>query len=46
VLYLGDIFNKNIVVKTGQAPVIPYIPYLYQLGAEGKIDISVHQSYS
>ncbi|AOY77911.1 zinc-dependent alcohol dehydrogenase [Clostridium formicaceticum] len=37
---LGDIFNRNIVLKTGQAPVIPYIPYLYQLVAEGKVDMS------
>lgn len=37
---LGDIFNRNIIVKTGQAPVIPYIPYLYKLFAEGKVDPS------
>lgn len=37
---LGDIFNRNIVIKTGQAPVIPYIPYLYKLAAEGKVDMS------
>ena len=37
---LGDIFNRNIVLKTGQAPVIPYIPYLYKLVAEEKVDIS------
>jgi len=36
---LGDIFNRNVVIKTGQAPVIPYIPYLYKLVAEGKIDL-------
>jgi S-(hydroxymethyl)glutathione dehydrogenase / alcohol dehydrogenase len=37
---LGDIFNRNIDVKTGQAPVIPYMPYLYSLIAENKVDPS------
>lgn len=37
---LGDIFNRNVVLKTGQAPVIPYIPYLYNLANEGKVDMS------
>ena len=37
---LGDIFNRNLTLKTGQAPVIPYIPYLYKMIAEGKIDPS------
>lgn len=37
---LGDIFNRNVVVKTGQAPVIPYIPYLYDLFNKGEIDLS------
>lgn len=37
---LGDIFNRNVVVKTGQAPVIPYIPHLYEMVASGKVDIS------
>ncbi|MBC8016176.1 MAG: glutathione-dependent formaldehyde dehydrogenase [Sporomusaceae bacterium] len=35
---LGDIFNRNLTLKTGQAPVIPYIPYLYKMIAEGKVD--------
>ncbi len=35
---LGDIFNRNVTVKTGQAPVIPYMPYLYDLIASGKVD--------
>lgn len=35
---LGDIFERNINIRTGQAPVIPYMPYLYNLIAEGKID--------
>lgn len=37
---LGDIFNRNVDVLTGQAPVIPYMPHLYQLMAEGKVDPS------
>ena len=37
---LGDIFNRNINLRTGQAPVIHYMPYLYSLVAEGKIDSS------
>ncbi len=37
---LGDIFNRNIDLKTGQAPVIPYMPFLYNLIAEGKVDPS------
>ena len=35
---LGDIFNRNITLKTGQAPVIPYIPHLYNLIANEKLD--------
>jgi S-(hydroxymethyl)glutathione dehydrogenase/alcohol dehydrogenase len=37
---LGDIFNRNINLRTGQAPVIPYMPYLYDLLKEDKIDPS------
>ena len=37
---LGDIFNRNVTVKTGQAPIIPYIPYLYDLANQGKVDLS------
>ncbi|MCX7749739.1 MAG: glutathione-dependent formaldehyde dehydrogenase [Clostridia bacterium] len=37
---LGDIFNRNIELKTGQAPVIPYMPFLYNLVTEGKVDPS------
>lgn len=37
---LGDIFNRNVDVKTGQAPVIPYMPYLYSLVADNKVDPS------
>lgn len=35
---LGDIFQRNVTLKTGQAPVIHYMPYLYNMIAEGKID--------
>ncbi|WML40954.1 zinc-dependent alcohol dehydrogenase [Neobacillus sp. OS1-2] len=35
---LGDIFNRNVDIKTGQAPVIPYMPFLYNMINEGKID--------
>lgn len=43
---LGDIFNRNIDLRTGQAPVIPYMPYLYNLMAQRKIrpgDIVTHR---
>jgi S-(hydroxymethyl)glutathione dehydrogenase/alcohol dehydrogenase len=36
---LGDIFNRNVTIKTGQAPVIPYIPYLYDLVSKNKVDL-------
>lgn len=42
---LGDIFQRNVNLRTGQAPVIHYMPYLYQLIAEGKVnpaDIITH----
>ncbi|TNJ54795.1 glutathione-dependent formaldehyde dehydrogenase [Paenibacillus hemerocallicola] len=35
---MGDIFQRNITVKTGQAPVIHYMPYMYELVDTGKID--------
>ncbi|MCL6517459.1 zinc-dependent alcohol dehydrogenase [Alicyclobacillus sp.] len=35
---LGHLFNRNITVRMGQAPVIHYMPYLYNLMADGKID--------
>jgi len=35
---LGDIFERNVNIRTGQAPVIPYMPYLYNLISEGKVD--------
>jgi S-(hydroxymethyl)glutathione dehydrogenase/alcohol dehydrogenase len=37
---LGDIFNRNVNLRTGQAPVIPYMPTLYNLLVEGKVDPS------
>ncbi len=36
----GDIINRNINIRTGQAPVIPYMPILYDLLAKGKVDPS------
>ncbi|WP_047152823.1 zinc-dependent alcohol dehydrogenase [Aneurinibacillus tyrosinisolvens] len=35
---LGDLFNRNIDLKMGQAPVIPFMPHMYKLVAEGKVD--------
>ncbi|MED3561297.1 zinc-dependent alcohol dehydrogenase [Bacillus xiapuensis] len=37
---LGDIFQRNVDIKTGQAPVIPYMPFLYDLFNEGQVDPS------
>lgn len=37
---LGDLMNRNITLKMGQAPVIPYMPYLYELLAEKQFDPS------
>lgn len=35
---LGDLFARNITLKMGQAPVIHYMPQLYELIASGKMD--------
>ncbi|MEB2271864.1 MULTISPECIES: zinc-dependent alcohol dehydrogenase [Bacillus] len=35
---MGDIMNRNVTVKTGQAPVIHYMPYMFELVQTGKID--------
>lgn len=35
---LGDIFQRNVNLRSGQAPVIPYMPHMYELVASGKID--------
>ncbi|MCM3739479.1 glutathione-dependent formaldehyde dehydrogenase [Oceanobacillus luteolus] len=37
---LGDIFQRNVNLRTGQAPVIHYMPHLYKLIADGKVDLS------
>lgn len=37
---LGDLFQRNIDIKMGQAPVIPYMPFLYDLFSTGKVDPS------
>lgn len=36
----GDIMNKNLNIRAGQAPAIPYMQALYQLMADGKFDPS------
>lgn len=35
---LGDMFQRNVNIRTGQAPVIHYMPYMYELIHTGKID--------
>jgi len=35
---LGDFFARNVTLKMGQAPVIHYMPALYQMIAENKLD--------
>lgn len=35
---LGDIMQRNINIRSGQAPVIHYMPYMYELITTGKID--------
>ena len=35
---LGDLFQRNVNLRTGQAPVIHYMPYMYELIAAGKVD--------
>jgi S-(hydroxymethyl)glutathione dehydrogenase/alcohol dehydrogenase len=35
---LGDLFSRNITLKMGQAPVIHYMPEIYKLIRDGKID--------
>lgn len=36
---LGDIFQRNVNIRTGQAPVIHYMPYMYELIATGKVEV-------
>jgi S-(hydroxymethyl)glutathione dehydrogenase/alcohol dehydrogenase len=35
---LGDIMQRNINIRSGQAPVIHYMPYMYELVSTGKVD--------
>jgi S-(hydroxymethyl)glutathione dehydrogenase/alcohol dehydrogenase len=35
---LGDIFQRNVNIRSGQAPVIHYMPHMYDLVAKGKVD--------
>ena len=35
---LGDIMQRNVNIRSGQAPVIHYMPYMYELIATGKVD--------
>jgi S-(hydroxymethyl)glutathione dehydrogenase / alcohol dehydrogenase len=35
---LGDLFERNVNLRTGQAPVIHYMPYMYELMATGKME--------
>jgi S-(hydroxymethyl)glutathione dehydrogenase/alcohol dehydrogenase len=37
---LGDLFAKNLNLRMGQAPVIPYMPDLYGLLADRKIEVT------
>jgi len=34
----GDIMQRNINIRSGQAPVIHYMPYMFELVTTGKID--------
>ncbi|PAD37324.1 zinc-dependent alcohol dehydrogenase [Terribacillus sp. 7520-G] len=36
----GDIFQRNITIKTGQAPVIHTMPYLHGLLQDRKVDLA------
>ncbi len=35
---LGNIFERNVTLKTGQAPAVHYMPMLYDMIVHGKID--------
>lgn len=42
---LGDIMQRNVTIKSGQAPVIHYMPHMYELINSGKVnpaDIITH----
>ncbi|MDU1846912.1 MAG: zinc-dependent alcohol dehydrogenase [Niallia nealsonii] len=35
---LGDIMQRNVNIRSGQAPVIHYMPHMFELVSSGKID--------
>lgn len=35
---LGNIFERNVTIKTGQAPVVHYMPKIYEMITKGDID--------
>lgn len=35
---LGNIFERNVTLKTGQAPAVHYMPRLYDMIVQGKVD--------
>lgn len=35
---LGDIMQRNVNIRSGQAPVIHYMPYMYELITSGKVN--------
>lgn len=35
---LGDIMQRNVNIRSGQAPVIHYMPQMYELISSGKVD--------
>ncbi|MET3848392.1 S-(hydroxymethyl)glutathione dehydrogenase/alcohol dehydrogenase [Paenibacillus sp. OAE614] len=37
---LGDIMERNVNIRSGQAPVIHYMPYMYELVGSGKVDVA------
>ncbi|PQP90157.1 zinc-dependent alcohol dehydrogenase [Paenibacillus sp. AR247] len=37
---LGDIMQRNVNIRSGQAPVIHYMPYMYELVASDKVDVA------
>ncbi|WP_053363125.1 alcohol dehydrogenase catalytic domain-containing protein [Bacillus sp. FJAT-27251] len=37
---LGDLFQRNGDLNMGQAPVIPYMPFLYDLAKQEKVDMA------
>lgn len=37
---LGDIMQRNIAIRSGQAPVIHYMPYMYELVTTGKVNVA------